>query len=377
MTRWPSKVYAATVGLGVYYSEDFGGPTDPMPTWTAVNDGLTDLAIYNFQCDRFHDAYRQYCTTKDTVWRREGGGAWTPILTTAQARALTGKAYGEIAWVYSDSALDGVVWALVDYYYPTPAPHQWVVRSTDYGATWGAGHVVGGEHVYLHTRGSVCAHGQYVWVMKNYGFTECAVYFSDDYGVTFAGVAFATTQTVEPRVKMHPALPTTCWTNALNAGGNIVRVDSGPLAVAAKNHTVSLRAWLGGSTWFDPDDVLHMRQGTAEGILVTDDAWETAQTVALAAGRTIGVFAPTPAGGDPNALLMGCTFLAGGTVLVADGEDAASAVVRDGPMADEAPYTDSIPHIGDALITNDGLWALGQAPSHWQVYSCRFEEVSV
>ena len=107
---WPRRIYVATTALGVYYTENFVDPST-QPTWTAVNTGLASTACTEFWLDPFDPANRQYVLADSVLYRREGGGNWTSILTLAQIAALTGyTAAARFGGFCSAPSVNGRLW---------------------------------------------------------------------------------------------------------------------------------------------------------------------------------------------------------------------------------------------------------------------------
>lgn len=108
---WPTECYLGTKEKGVYYTPNFSGPGDPQPYWTTRNLGLHSLVTWQLCPDPWDPGGRQFAIAgaagDRTVYRRQpwDSEAWTPVLTNAQALALTGATSGEICWIAANSNL--------------------------------------------------------------------------------------------------------------------------------------------------------------------------------------------------------------------------------------------------------------------------------
>jgi hypothetical protein len=137
---WKKKVYAATKGWGIYYTEDFSAPGGGDPTWWTVNDGLGALTTYDIQPDPWVPAYRQYCRTLEPkIYRREGGGAWTVILDSTSVASVTGKTVSGLEMIGPDANINaqGHVYVVVRFHDGTNNC-LYFFKSADHGDTWSA-----------------------------------------------------------------------------------------------------------------------------------------------------------------------------------------------------------------------------------------------
>lgn len=139
---WPATCYIGTKEKGVYYTESFSGPGQPQPFWTIRNLGLTSLKVWQLCPDPWDPAGRHYAITGDagdrTVYRRQPIQTtnWVPILTHAQALALTGATDGEICWIAANSNIHDEIYVLFNSIIEDAG--TWCIHSFTGGATWNA-----------------------------------------------------------------------------------------------------------------------------------------------------------------------------------------------------------------------------------------------
>jgi len=136
---WPSKIYCATKTLGVYYTGTFNG-TD-QPTWVAVNGGLPATDVRQFALDPFTPETKQYCLLEASrdLYRRDNGGNWASVLTSAAAIILCGVERGWLELFCTDPSVPGRLWTSLNH---TSAAGGhcalFALWSDDYGANWSA-----------------------------------------------------------------------------------------------------------------------------------------------------------------------------------------------------------------------------------------------
>lgn len=139
---WTHRMYVGTRLKGVFYTENFGGPDDDQPTWLPVNAGLHSLRIWQLEPDPLGLAFRIYALAGNpgnrTLYYRLPAfdPVWTPLLTNADALALTGAASGELCWVALNRTAVQQVYVLFNS--PVGDVGIWCLRSLDSGRTWAA-----------------------------------------------------------------------------------------------------------------------------------------------------------------------------------------------------------------------------------------------
>lgn len=376
---WPGKVYAATAGLGVYYTESLGGPSDPQPVWAAVNGGLSSLVLRSFCLDLYASGGYQYCVDDaNTVWRRTSGD-WTAILDTATARALCGIAWGN-CWHVACDPLSGRVAVNV-------APKQalswdqdmYVLLSDDHGESWTA-HTTASTN-YNYAPGNVTIHGDTIAACRLVDITASDMWhmYSGDGGLTW-GTAVETgynAGALGNYARAGEADDRYWWTrNYISTASGIRKIgrfDSLDGSFVSLGPIDDLAPDSPGGWWFDPADPAHIVVTNGERLLETLDGFATLVDEAPSAFDTGGYVAEIGRGCAYGQWLIGrSTFGAGCVRVTADGVTTAD---RSGTNNGTAPYTDAIPDVCGGII-GQGLWCVPESPGSWRVYSCRHEEVS-
>ena len=105
-----AEVYVATQTLGVYYSDDFT-PAGTMPTWTAVNTGLPNTAVYQAAMDPHDNALYVLLNNPRNVYKLVSG-TWESFITNDYARTLT-AATANIHYVTFDPSIPDAVYVVV------------------------------------------------------------------------------------------------------------------------------------------------------------------------------------------------------------------------------------------------------------------------
>lgn len=157
-----------TFQAGVYSWSGSMDPSTPQPIWTPVNGGLDSLQIRVMLVDPNDRAGRQFCLTNPagarTIYRREPGVSleWTPLLTTAAARALCGETSGELLWICADAATPGKFHALFSGVTFMAGMH--VLTSINNGDAWTKVTIIpkAGNNISGVAHG-LFAHGGYIW----------------------------------------------------------------------------------------------------------------------------------------------------------------------------------------------------------------------
>lgn len=184
---WPTMVFVATSLGGVYMTTTFTGRDDPtQPIWQTINAGLpTDGDGYikpaYFHADITNPGERQFVHIRqgvrtggylavDTLYRRDGDGAWAAILTAPQAIALAGLSEN----AYDKNIYCGVNQTVADEI--VVIVHQAFnknrcLKSTNGGTTWSLASVVDS------------------FGATNYGFSYTPVFIGQRYYIRNAGGA--------------------------------------------------------------------------------------------------------------------------------------------------------------------------------------------
>lgn len=139
---WTTQAYVGTQLKGVYYTHSFTGPDGVHPMWSSHNTGLHSLKIWQLAPGPLGLNYRMYAIAGDPgdriLYRRSPpiSDAWLPILTNAEAIALTGSTDGNLTWVETTIWHPAHLYVLFN---STLGDNGiWCLRSEDYGATWQA-----------------------------------------------------------------------------------------------------------------------------------------------------------------------------------------------------------------------------------------------
>jgi hypothetical protein len=375
---WPSEGYGATVDLGVYYTEDFSGPSGDMPTWAAVNTGLPALDCRHFALDPFDPAGRQYLLLEAsrTLYSRVGGGPWAAILTSAEGRTLTGDALGDAWRIWCDPSLAGRLWVT----FGTIGQNDngfWALYSDDYGATWAATAQIYASNVNRPRHlDSVRAYGDTAFVLyaNDSGYV---VAYSTNKGASWSHAAVAPT----PRaLVLNPLQPDRVYLqkDAPFGAGTIQTVDTSGTVTALVE---GVRLEREDAIWFSRTDPNHQRIVHENAIYVTTDSWATASTegaLDVAATRSIAPWA----GDDEDQIVLGTPPVLSGdanrhAISALYGETSTTLVARAGDNVSASPYTGSIPETcGGACWGGVAMVEEFAEPGRWRVYSCRYEEAS-
>ena len=154
---WPTTCYVGTKLKGIYYTESFSGPGKPQPFWTIRNLGLTSLKVWQLCPDPWDPAGRHYAITGEeghrTVYRRQPVQTtdWVPILTNAQALALTGATEGQICWISANSNIHNEIYVLFNSVIQDAG--TWCLHSFTGGTTWNAFQISAG--IYNRSAGNI------------------------------------------------------------------------------------------------------------------------------------------------------------------------------------------------------------------------------
>jgi len=356
----PRTVYVAT-DAGFYYTNSFS-VVDPVP-WTQHSTGLASTNIRCMSVDPFVPEGHQYVCADGCIYLRESGEDWVSILTTAQARTITGNSYIVPCWVHCDTLIPGVVWAYAaDTEYRSDVYHFYWLRSADYGSTWTAYGNVGSTSSWGMSPGSIAAHGDFVVAAANRALLTVHVYRSLDGGSSWYGYDSGSSQTVDQKVSVNPLDPTKGYLMSLfssqwrivyiHADGvtdtGIVVSDVGPAQAAG--------------FWFSADDPLHMRLASHNVLVYTHDGWATANSNS-SVSKAMAI-APVVDRGDENWIILGRS--SGRPLVVAlESEDSSAVINCAGTNWDTPPYTDALP--STASVAHNGVYAVPVNPNAGQV----------
>lgn len=137
---WRKKQHILTRAKGVYYTEDFSGPGGGNPTWMPTNGGLDSLVCVQGVPDPWEPAERQFLIAgaagSRKVYRRivSVSDDWVPVLTNAEAVALTGSVSGTIHWICGNINRQGYFYVLFNSALTDNG--IWCLRTPDYGDNW-------------------------------------------------------------------------------------------------------------------------------------------------------------------------------------------------------------------------------------------------
>jgi hypothetical protein len=183
---WPNKLYVATKTLGVYYTSDFSDP-NTQPTWAAVNGGLPATDVRQFALDPFNPAGKQYLLleTARTLYRRDNGGNWASILTSAAVATLV-ECSGLIHWFCTDETIAGRLWIVFVENIGNNSG-LWGLYSDDYGETWNKPTKAASHQLdYTSRSDGIKAQGNTVYIHEGTQ-SGWGVRYSNDKGSTWSG----------------------------------------------------------------------------------------------------------------------------------------------------------------------------------------------
>ena len=370
---WPSKVYAATESLGVFYSVDFGGPTDPMPTWTALNDGLSSVALRAFCLDRSAtpmDA-RMFCidTATRTVWRRTTG-TWAAVLTEAQAKIIAGTSGPEKLLSVITDPITGYVYALLQVQDGTGAFRM--MRSTDHGTTWTAHTIVGNSFWYGDTN-NIDAYNSLVVVNACNWPLNYKIKHSEDDGATWISVT-TDGSNHSYNVMISPCDPDVWYAGTRGSIYSLVKYSTAAgdpgTVLTPSGDTIAGPYGTGGSIWFHPTNpdifAVMNHHPVNNNFLLTLDRGITAAV----SHSALGYLTQFAEHCDYQQWVQGCTG-SGQAVFVST--DGYTVTDRSGTNWNTPPYTNAIPTTSGGVIAR-GLWSLREPTLPWSIYSCMFEQ---
>lgn len=336
---WPTLIYVATTALGVYYTDDFHDPA-VQPTWTAINGGLGALDCRWFALDPFSPSKRQYVLLEGsrTIYRREDGGNWTSILTSAQIAAMAGQATDAVSFCV-DESVDGRLWVLakaVGFWEPI-----FGLYSSDHGDTWNFVTIRAGWYTY--SAYGIRSDGNNVYARINaYGGATARLYFSTNLGGVWANT-YLDFNAAHP-MSMNHLLPDRCYSNTDGLGNtDLQQITKGGVSTMLQDG-LGFARW--DAMWFHPGDALHQRLVRGAKIYATYDAWSTINAPNVIAPVPLSF---SPAGGSVVTQMVVGLTLGTHVIGVLEGEADVVATGIAGTNAGAAPYADSIPAICGGL----------------------------
>lgn len=351
----PRTVYVAT-DAGFYYTNNFS-VVDPVP-WTQHSSGLASTNIRCMSVDPFVPEGHQYVCADGCIYLRESGEDWVSILSTAQARTITGNSYIVPCWVHCDTLNPGVIWAYAaDTEYRSGYHFYWL-RSADYGSTWAEWGNVGEWSSWGMSPGSIAAHGDFVVAAANRALFSVYVYRSLDGGSSWYGYDNGSSQTVDQKVSVNPLDPTKGYLISLfTSQWRIVYIHAD--GVTDTGIVVgSVGSPQAAGFWFSASDPLHMRLASENVLLYTDDGWATANSNSSVSHAM--AIAPVVDRGNENWIILGRS--SGRPLVVAlESEDSSTVINCSGTNWDTSPYTDALP--STASVAHNGVYAVPVNPT--------------
>jgi hypothetical protein len=356
---WPSKIYVATTALGIYYTDNFSSPA-VQPIWTTINTGLSDLDIFDFGLDPFHNEDRQYALTwtNHILYRRELGGNWTSILTPAQVDALVGGSGAIIYSFHSDVSIDGTIWVIAG---SGTNGGYYTIFSTDYGANWTARKSY--DAGTCCQCGQIRAYGNNIWYWRSSGAgCESKVHYSSNGGNPWnkGGDIVYYFDSNDP-LELNPLIPTKVY---LPNGNDLVSLTNTGVSTGLQSHIAPHNH---GGMWFDPVTANHQRildsYLSTNNLRITTDDWANYSTVNLdLPARYFSIYS----GNNNNQMIVGCV---NHDVTVGTLDDEADITVTNisGTNYATPPYTDAIPKAAE--ICRNGLWAVKGNPGSVYTYA--------
>lgn len=370
VAKWPEECYVAmkhaTEG-GVWYSDDFGGPDDDMPTWTKINTGLLgNYNVIHMQLDPSDPGNVQYILVEDgansrerTIYRRINKGNWVPVLTTNPVLhpAVTTLASAQPALtreqnmfsITVDRANPDHIWVFCKSYNVIPGDFSFA-KSIDRGATWGGdGFLISTTAT---TAGNLRVHdGAYIFTFKQGGTyifeAQTSLKAPYDPDPIAAGVKVGNVASAWCFLNsIHPPLLSP-YLGVLSTGSDLGRLPTGQLTsweVVQEDQNI----WPSrqDSMWLSNVDFGRMwLVGYNDNkIYSTEDSWSSI-TIGPAMDKNINSI-QAPVILDEDMLILGQDDAGAGnpdTIYVKYGLSGSDLTGRSGPNPDSSPYTDSIP----------------------------------
>jgi hypothetical protein len=355
---WPTKVYVFTADLGVYYTENFGGPTDPQPDWSEVNSGLPALDVRIGLLDPFNKAGRQYLLleTDREIYRRAGGGAWTCILSDTDAEDLadTGADSGYLSWIAVDPQNDGQLYALFRFRDDVGLDHNYYVfKSTDYGDRWvNLGPIRASDYSFAYADGTLVVDGANLYVGFNAFIGGYGLFASsNDDGSSWTSSSSLGGSAWQPYVILNRLTPNSCYVQGNGTNGpDLCVFDVGGATFTILQDSLDLGDGnRPDNMWFDDDDASYQRVLLDSSIYITNDAWTSVEdsTPSTITPNMDTIYPEIWPGGTEDFIIFGKLTLGGETphaIWVMEDETSIAPVGRAGTNCATSPYTDAIPN---------------------------------
>jgi len=326
--------------LGVYATDSLTAPQ----AWAAANGGLGSTNIIEIAPE--DDNLRQYCLDGAALATRvistRTTGAWSPILTTAQARVLTGEADPNSTIIdIGVDQVNGDVYALFTVESLASTVPLYALRSGDQGGTWAAYVVEAtGRHSVI---GNIVANNGNVACSSGWRIPgRSTVFVSTDSAATWTPTASFSATRYAAWVFINSYAPTFFYCRGGIAGDDLYRVnfDASTLLLQA-----GVRPLRPDSMVFEDALTQKVYDFSTELLHETANAWGAYTTQAVADqdsiyldGSTLLFASDTP---SPDILSR---YLGAGAVIGVSG-----------PNPDVVPYVDSIPETCGGVAIRGGF----------------------
>lgn len=335
--EWPRKIYVATRAMGVYYTENFDGISQPV--WMRVNDGLATLDCYEFHLDPFDNENCQFVLiqTGGILYRRRNQGNWEVVLDNTIRQALCGFQYTDYVGGFCfDPSIQGRVWMVT-----TKRPEYGQVEcelafcSDDYGDNWDVGWIYCGPYAGT---GTIRAHGDRAWSSDGAGIGAYSyMLYTEDRNQHWTWQCVGLLG--KPELEYNPLSPD--FTNySLPAYGNTLGYfrNAAYYGELIGDHTLCFDS--SGDMWFSATNFNHQRIIRSGVLHYTYDNWATRVDNPAYATSLQGTIAPWAGDNEDHMLVetAGNHLVSG---LHSEGDLIPNGI--SGAMPDVAPYIDSIP----------------------------------
>lgn len=359
MTSALVSINHATYG-GVYYCASFSG-SGAEPTWSKLTTtGLDDLEVSHFQTDPDDPLNKQYvrCSTGSLFYRN--GGNWSEILSTADAATVAGvnAANYSLQWLWADPTVPGAVYSVLTYTVsPSYGGPLYLMKSTDYGSNWTA-HNFKSQGKSL---GKVNVIGNNIWIACTGGLlTLPQIFHSPDGGTTWYSKTPSTGSSGITRISINRSNGSQCYTTDGTLQRDLSRYSYSGGSITSTSIFSNVSAgsqYQDGCHYIDNVNVgrevwvLVGQDGVDPDVRFTNNTWASTTTAAYNIGENINALANSQNEGL-EALMVGT--LNGSGVLYADDETDTTWTARNGSNHGTAPYTDSLPDVGN--VSYYGVW---------------------
>lgn len=331
--EWPRKIYVATRAMGVYYTENFDGISQPV--WMRVNDGLATLDCHEFHLDPFDNENMQFVVMKTggVLYRRRNRGNWEVVLDNTIRQALCGKpdSGAQVGGFCFDPTIQGRVWMVTT----SSDSCEMSFCSDDYGDTWDLGWIYCGAYALT---GTVRAHGDYAWSSDAAGIGAYGyMLWTQDRNAHWSWI------TVDllgrPEIEYNPLAPNFTYYSTPGFGHNLGYFENpGNYGQLISDHSLFFDK--PGAMWYSATNFNHQRLINGGTLHYTNDNWATRIDNGAYATSLLGTIAPW-AGDNEDHMLVETT----GNHLISGLHSEADLIPLGmaGAMPDVAPYIDSIP----------------------------------